>query len=377
MVNPDVTVVGGGVIGLAVAWRCAQRGLRVTVVDPTPGAGASHTAAGMLAPVTELHYEGKELLALNLESARRYPGFVSEVQDASGLEVGLRDCGTVQAAWDAADLAELRRLQAFQEAQGLRSQLLTGRELRGLEPALAAGLPGGLLAPDDHAIDNRALVAALLRAAQRHGVELVAYRVQRIDIENNRCIGVTTEDGQQCRSATTVLAAGAWSRGIDGVPNPVPVRPVKGQTVRLRARPDLLTQVVRGAIRGHPIYLVPRAGGELVVGASSEEAGFDLRARTGAVYELLRDAQALVPELSEVEFMEVSTSVRPGSPDNAPLLGPSGVDGLVVATGHYRNGILLTPVTADEMARLIVDGETSPVIAPFAPDRNQTKEVAR
>jgi glycine oxidase len=188
---------------------------------------------------------------------------------------------------------------------------------------------------------------------------------------------VTTEDGRALGAPTTLLAAGAWSRGIDGVPNPVPVRPVKGQTVRLRTRPDLLAQVVRGAVRGNPVYLVPRASGELVVGASSEEAGFDLRARTGAVYELLRDAQALVPELSEVEFVEVSTSVRPGSPDNAPLLGPSGVDGLVVATGHYRNGILLTPVTADEMARLVVDRETSSVIAPFAPDRDHTEEVAR
>jgi glycine oxidase len=377
MANPDLIVVGGGVIGLATAWRCAQRGLRVSVVDPTPGAGASHTAAGMLAPVTELHYEGKELLALNLESARRYPGFVAEVEDASGLEVGYRDCGTVQAAWDAADLAELRRLQAFQQAQGLRSQLLTGRELRSVEPALAAGLPGGLLAPDDHAIDNRALVAGLMTAAERAGVEFVASTVRTVDIADDRCIGVSTEDGQRLRSATTLLAAGAWSRGIDGAPMPIPVRPVKGQTVRLRTRPDLLAQVVRGSVRGNPVYLVPRSGGELVVGASSEEAGFDLRARTGAVYELLRDAQALVPELSEVEFVEVSTSVRPGSPDDAPLLGPSGVDGLVVATGHYRNGILLTPVTADETARLIVDGEVSPVMAPFAPGRDQTREVAR
>jgi glycine oxidase len=377
MANPDLIVAGGGVIGLSIAWRCAQRGLRVSVVDPTPGAGASHTAAGMLAPVTELHYEGRELLALNLESAGRYPRFVAEVQEASGLDVGYRECGTVQAAWDAADLAELRALQAFQQTQGVRSQLLTGRELRSVEPALAAGLPGGLLAPDDHSIDNRALVTALHRLTERQGVRFVTERVARVDIEHERCIGVTTEDGRALRSPTTLLAAGAWSRGIDGVPVPVPVRPVKGQTVRLRTRPDLLAQVVRGTVRGNPVYLVLRASGELVVGASSEEAGFDLRARAGAVYELLRDAQALVPELSEVEFIEVSTSVRPGSPDNAPLLGPSGVDGLLVATGHYRNGILLTPVTADEMARLVVDRETSPVIAPFAPDRTQTKEVAR
>src|SRR5215468_11743252 len=194
MSDPDVIVVGGGVIGLGIAWRLAQRDRRVTIVDPSPGGGASHTAAGMLAPVTELHYEGRELLALNLQSARRYPTFVAEVQDASGLDVGYRECGTVQAAWDAADLAELKALQAFQQAQGVRSQLLTGRELRSVEPALAAGLPGGLLAPDDHSIDNRALVTALHWLTERQGVQFVTARVARVDIEHERCIGVTTED---------------------------------------------------------------------------------------------------------------------------------------------------------------------------------------
>jgi glycine oxidase len=377
MASPDVLVVGGGVIGLAIGWRAAQRGLRVSVADPEPGRGASHTAAGMLAPVTELRYEGRDLLGLNLESARRYPAFVAELEDASGRSVGYRETGTVQAAWDAADLAELRALQAFQQTLGLSSQLLGGRELREVEPALAAGLPGGLLAPQDHQVDNRAMVAALLDVAALYGVRFISTQAKRLNIESNRCLGVCDADGQVIHAGVTVIAAGAWSRGIEGAPTPVPVRPVKGQTLRLRTRPDLLAQTVRGSVRGHPVYLVPRASGELVIGASSEEAGFDLRPRSGAVYELLRDAQALVPELSEAEFVEVSTSVRPGSPDDAPLLGPSGVDGLVIATGHYRNGVLLTPVTADEIAWLLVNGEVSPVIAPFAPDRGDLKEAAR
>lgn len=179
----------------------------------------------------------------------------------------------------------------------------------------------------------------------------------------------TLETGDTLQAGTVVLAAGAWSRGIEGLPSPAPVRPVKGQTLRLRTGADLLKQVVRGAVRGNPVYIVPRASGELVIGASSEEAGFDLRARAGAVYDLLRDAQTLVPELSEAEFVEVSTSVRPGSPDNAPLLGRAEPDGVVLATGHYRNGVLLTPVTADEIAALIVDGKASDVIAPFRPER--------
>jgi glycine oxidase len=373
----DVIVVGGGVIGLAVAWRCAQRGLGVAVVDPAPGSGASRTAAGMLAPVTELHYEGAELLALNVESARRYPDFAAELTATTGIDVGYRACGTVQAAWDAADLAELRALHDFQATLGVTSQLLTGGELRDAEPALAAGLPGGLYAAGDHQVDNRRLHAALLAAAGAAGVELIEDRVAEVDTRGDRVVGAALAGGARMAAGTVVIAAGAWSRQLGGLPpGAAPlVRPVKGQTVRLRGPEDLLRHVVRGAVRGSPVYLVPRADGEIVLGASSEEAGFDVRPRAGAVYELLRDAQTLVPELSEVEFVEVSTGLRPGSPDNAPLLGPGALPGLVLATGHYRNGILLAPVTGDEIATLVVDGHVTPAIAAFDPRRDRTEAV--
>jgi glycine oxidase len=371
-----VIVVGAGVIGLAVAWRCAQRGLAVIVVDgdnprPDAAAGAWHTAAGMLAPVTELHYEGRDLLALNVESAARYPAFAAELADATGLDIGYRTCGTVQVAWDAADLADLQALHAFQADLGIVSELLTGRELRGVSPILAAGLPGGLWAVGDHQVDNRHLRAALLAAASNAGVDVRHGTVSRIDATDDRVSGVALADGTRLAGDHTVLAAGAWSRHIEGLPDDVrpPVRPVKGQTLRLQAAPDLLPHVVRGSVKGHHVYVVPRANGELVVGASSEEAGFDTRPRTGAVYEMLRDATSLIPELSEVTFTEVSTSVRPGSPDNAPLIGPTRLDGLVIATGHYRNGILLTPVTGDEVTTLITDGKVPAILTAFAPDR--------
>jgi glycine oxidase len=377
-----VIVVGAGVIGLSVAWRSAQRGLRVTVVDPAPGSGASWTAAGMLAPVTELHYEGRDLLALNLDSAARYPAFVAELAEASGVDVGYRRCGTVQAAWDAADLAALRDLRAFHAALGVDSRLLTGRELRAEEPSLAAGLPGGLWAPGDHQVDNRLLHGALRRAATAAGAELVAARVTGWLRSGNRVTGVRTDDGRSLAADTVVLAAGAWSgaagawsgaagawSGAAGGPPPglpadavPPVRPVKGQTLRLRGPRGLLGHVVRGSVRGSPVYVVPRLDGTLVVGASSEEAGFDLRARAGAVFDLLRDAQALVPALSEAEFVEVSTGLRPGSPDNAPLIGHGPFPGLVYATGHYRNGILLAPLTADLVAGLLAGTGTVPAV---------------
>jgi glycine oxidase len=372
MGHSDVAIIGGGVIGLSIAWRCAQRGLAVTVLDPDPGAGASSTAAGMLAPVTELHFDGRDLLALNLASAARYPDFVAELSSRTGVDVDFRRCGTVQVAWDAADLVALRQLHGFHASLGVSSTMLTGRELRAAVPALAAGLPGGLWAENDHQVDNRRLHAALLVAADMAGVTMVAATVAEIIMTGgDRVTGVGTDAGERFSAGVTVLSAGAWSHGIAGIPADVrpPVRPIKGQTLRLRGPVGLLDHVVRGSVKGNPVYLVPRSDGELVIGASSEEAGFDLRARAGAVYELLRDAATLVPELSEAEFVEVSTSVRPGSPDNAPMLGASGLDGLVIATGHYRNGILLTPVTADEIAGLIVDGTPSALLTPFAPAR--------
>ena len=369
---PDVVVIGGGVIGLGIAWRCAQRGLQVTVVDPAPGSGASSAAAGMLAPATELHYGEQALLQLNLDSSRRYPDFAAELAAASGQDVGYRASGALVAAWDDADLASLRDLQSFGSSLGLATELLTSREIRRREPALASAVAGGLYAPDDHAVDNRRLHAALLQAVRISGGELRRERVVALETSAARVTGVRTESEHAISADTVVLAAGAWS---DQLPDPggvalPPIRPVKGQTLRLRVPgPPLLRHVIRGTIKGSPVYLVPREDGELVVGASSEEVGFDLEPRAGAVYELLRDAQSLVPLLGEVQFVEVSTSVRPGSPDNAPIIGPSSNPGLVLATGHYRNGILLTPVTADGIADLITTGSLPDVLAGFGADR--------
>lgn len=363
--NPDVVVLGGGLIGMSVAWRSAQRGLKVTVVDPDPQRGAWRTAAGMLAPITELHPTETALLQLNLDSAQRYPRFVADLSEQTGADPGYVECGTIDAAWDAADLSALRERHELAASLGLRSRLLTGTELRERVPALAAGLPGGLLAEFDHQVDPRRLHAALSAAARSRGVVTVA-AAGRPRIASGRVTGVTLDDGGAIPSRYVVVAAGAWSEALGGGP----VRPVKGQTVRLRApREFSLSTVVRAEVKGSPIYIVPRPDGQLVVGASSEEAGFDAAPRAGAVYELLRDAQSVLPELSEAQFEEVSTGLRPGSVDNAPLIGAGEFDGLIVATGHYRNGVLLTPVTADSVAELIASGTVAPVVRPFAPDR--------
>jgi glycine oxidase len=373
----DVVVVGGGVIGLAIAWQAALRGLTVTVLDPAPGSGASHAAAGMLAPVTEVHYGEERLLRLNLASAQRYPTFAAELTEATGRDVGYRQTGTLAVATDADDRAVLADLHRFQLSLGLAVELLTSREARRLEPMLAPGIRSGLLVAGDHQVDNRLLAAALLAAAIAVGVDVRTDRVAGIVTTAERATGVRLGDGDTLAAGTVVLAAGCWSGQVAGVPTDVapPTRPVKGQIVRLRGPADFLGRNVRAVVGGTHLYLVPRADGEIVIGATTEEQGYDVTVRAGGVYELLRDAHTLVPGIAELELTETYAGLRPGSPDNAPMIGRTALAGLVAATGHYRNGILLTPATADAVADLLATGVEPEVIRPFSPQRFARERV--
>ncbi|MEU5703272.1 glycine oxidase ThiO [Streptomyces aurantiacus] len=371
----DVLVVGGGIIGLVTAWRAAQRGFTTALVDPAPGGGAAQVAAGMLAAVTELHHGEQTLLGLNLASARRYPDFVAELTEATGADLGHRQCGTLTVALDADDRAHLRELHALQQRSGLESQWLSGRECRRLEPMLAPGVRGGLRVDGDHQIDPRRLAGALVTACERAGVAFHRTWAERLTVVRDRATGVVTADGTALPAGQVVLAAGSLSGRLAGVPEDVlpPVRPVKGQVLRLampeRGAPPFLSRTVRAVVRGSHVYLVPRENGELVVGATSEELGWDTTVTAGGVYELLRDAHELVPGITELPLTETRAGLRPGSPDNAPLLGPSGLPGLLLATGHHRNGVLLTPVTGDVMAHVLTTGELPEEARPFSPRR--------
>ncbi|MFF0398009.1 glycine oxidase ThiO [Streptomyces sp. NPDC005248] len=370
----DVLVIGGGIIGLVTAWRAAQRGLRTAVVDPDPGGGAARVAAGMLAAVTELHYGEQMLLGLNVASAARYPAFAAELEAASGQDIGFRACGTLAVALDADDRAHLRELHALQHRSGLQSEWLTGRECRRLEPMLAPGVRGGLRVDGDHQVDPRRLAAALLTACERAGVVFHRDRAERLVVVRDRAAGAVLAAGTELAADQIVLAAGSLSGRLAGLPAEVvpPVRPVKGQVLRLTvpaAYAPFLTRTVRAVVRGSHVYLVPRENGELVVGATSEEMGWDTTVTAGGVYELLRDAHELVPGITELPLAETRAGLRPASPDNAPLLGPTALPGLHLATGHHRNGVLLTPVTGDAMAELLTTGELPAVARPFAPGR--------
>jgi glycine oxidase len=369
----DVVVIGGGVIGLAIAWRARVAGLSVTLVDPAPMSGASWAAAGMLAPVSEVHYGEEGLLGLNLASAQRYPSFVAELEEVTGADVGYRRHGTLAVATDNDDRVVLEELHTFQVQLGLTSELLSGPDCRALEPLLAPGLRGGLRVDGDHQVDNRRLARALLAACATGGVEIVAASVTGMVTSGERVTGVELDSGATVAAGTVVLAAGCWSRNLAGLPPAAlpPVRPVKGQILRLRGPVDplFITRNIRAMVAGASIYIVARGDGEIVVGATVEEQGYDRTITAGAVYELLRDAWTVLPGIAELELVETHAGLRPGSPDNAPIIGATSVDGLIVATGHFRNGILLTPATADAVAELLVTGVAPQLIGPFSPRR--------
>jgi glycine oxidase len=380
----DVIVVGGGIIGLAIAWRARQAGMSVAVLErDLAGQGTSRVAAGMLAPVAEVEFgeAGRRLLELGLRSAAMWPAFAGELEARAGAPVGLTATGALLVARDDDDARELERQLDFRRSLGLSVRRLRPSEARDLEPALAPTVRLALEAPDDHCVDPRLVLAALRRACDAAGVRLreraSVARVEWVgesaddgdgDGARGRVTGLVLADGEHLPAEQVVLAAGPWSERIEGLPPGagMPVRPVKGQILRLRdpAGAGLLQRV----LRFHGGYLVPRGDGRYVLGATVEERGFGLAPTAGGVYQLLRDARELIPGISELEIEELSVGLRPGTPDNAPVIGRGAVRGLVWATGHHRNGILLAPLTAELVAGVLADRD-DPLLRTCAPGR--------
>jgi glycine oxidase len=362
----DVVVVGAGVIGLACGWRIAEAGLSVAVVDRAgPGAGASGVAAGMLAPATEADFGGEELLALNLRSAARWPSFDAELAARSARPTGREECGALTVAVDRDDWEELERLLGFQARLGLDARRLTRSECRKLEPGLAPGIAGGILTAGDGAVEPRALMAALTVALDAAGGEVILGLDATLEVAGGRMEGVSTPFAD-FRAPQVVVATGCWTPDLPGLPPAArpEIRPVKGQILRLRAPRPPASHIVRTP----RCYVVPRASGEVVVGATMEERG-DLDVTAGAVRELLEAAWEVLPDTAELTLVETGAGLRPATPGNLPVIGRTTVEGLILATGHHRNGVLLAPVTADTVAGLCAGEESPDELAAFSPVR--------
>jgi glycine oxidase len=372
-VGSRVQVVGGGVVGLACAWQLSCTGHDVTVVAPAPGRdGASWVAAGMLAPVTEAQFGESALTALLLEGSRLWPRFAAALESATGRAVGYDTVGTVTVALDASDRASLDDLLAYQHSLGLRARRTSASECRALVPALSPALRGGIEVPGDHQVDNRALLDALVQGCLAAGVAFVEGTVSALDAGPELVLA----DGRRLGSALVVLAAGTGVSAIAGLEDAAlpTVRPVKGHILRLgpsggpaAGTAPLLTRTVRGLVHGRSVYLVPRQDGSMVVGATVEERGDDTSVQAGAVHELLCDARTIVPGIDELELLEAAAGLRPATPDNTPRIGWTGMDGVVAAVGHYRNGILLAPLTAAAVVDLVGHRPLAPLIEALAP----------
>jgi glycine oxidase len=367
----DVVVIGAGVIGLAIAWRASQAGLRVRVLErEEPGSGASGVAAGMLAPVGEATWGEEGLLAAALASHALWDGFAEELAATGETGASLLKAGALHVALDSDEAAELRRRFELMETLGLEARWITGRECRSIEPGLGPSAYGGVLAPHEAGVDPIAVVDALSRACASEGAEVVTgAEVAGVVRDVDRVRGVVTKDGLRHEAEAVVLASGAWAGSAEWLPPEVrpPVRPIKGQILTLRgaqAQP-----VAERIIVTERVYLVPRADGRLVAGATVEEMGWDTRVTAGGVFELLREAYRALPDVAELELERAITGLRPGTPDNAPVVGPSGMDGLLFATGHFRNGILLAPLTAQAVVSMLEGGDAPDELAAADPAR--------
>jgi glycine oxidase len=361
----NIIIIGGGIIGLSLGWQLAKKGMDVEILERgKPGEGASRAAAGMLAPQAEMGFEDIELFYLCRKSLEMYPAFVEELYNDSGIKIEVEKTGCILPGFDRDDSERLRRLYDFREKIGLSVQWLTGSEAREIEPLLSPKCTGAIWIEDDAQINNRRLLEALKIAFEKCGGKLYDdHTVEKINIENGKVKGIHVH-GIDIEFDSVIVAAGAWSKQIEGIPENLlpPVRPVKGQIINLRLNDSCKLKKV---VRAPDVYLLPKSDGRLVVGASNEEMGYDINPTAGEIFRLLERAWEAVPSIYDLPIESIDVGLRPGSRDHQPIIGDTDIEGLYFATGHYRNGILLTPITAFELSKWVVTGEKSELLKNF------------
>lgn len=369
MKSYDVAIAGGGVIGGSIALELARTGLRVAVFDrQRPGEEASWASAGIISPAPE---NPGQFVVVDLakRSVALYPEFVALVEEVSGQSTGFRAKGTLEALFSGDAKAELSTIIAVHHGLGLRAEPLRAEDARELEPALSEEVEAAVLRPDEASIDNRALTAAVLSAAQQSGAEIhTGNGAKGISREGHRCRGLMLQN-EKVEAKWTIIAAGCFSGAIDGVAAYAPVRPAKGQMAALRAD-DLQIERV---LWSEKIYLVPRNDGRILAGATIEHVGFDKRVTAGGIEKILAAAIELAPALKNARIEETWAGLRPDSSDHLPILGPTDLEGLLMATGHFRSGILLTPITARLIREWITEQKVSMDWDRFSPMRFQNE----
>jgi glycine oxidase len=367
----DVAVAGGGVIGGAIALEVSRAGMRVGVFDcQQPGQEASWASAGILSPAPESPAM-IAMVPLGKMSLALYPEFVVQVEEISGMNTGFRSKGTLEALFSGDAKAELSTIIALHHGLGLKAEPLRAADARKLEPALSEDVEAAVLRPDERSVDNRILTSAVLEAARRSGAEIFADNgVKAIWREGQRCEGLILQN-EKVEATWTIIAAGCFSAAIDGIAAYAPLRPAKGQMVALRAEDVEIERV----LWGEHIYLVPRNDGRILAGATVEYAGFDKRTTAGGIEKILSAAIELAPGLANARIEETWAGLRPDTPDHLPILGPTDMDGLLMATGHFRSGILLTPITARLIREWITEQSVSVDWDRFSPLRFQAKEM--
>ncbi|HYW35357.1 MAG TPA: glycine oxidase ThiO [Balneolaceae bacterium] len=363
----NLAIVGGGIIGLSIGWQLLRRGVPVTLYEKDEiGQHTSRVAAGMLAPYAEVGFEEVEIMELGQKSLQLYPRFLDELSEDSSSVPHLDRCGTLLVGIDRDDTEHLSRLYNFRKELNLKVEMMTGTEAREREPLLSPNVVSGVWLPDDGQIDNRQLLKSLKEAFLNRGGTLKENaKVTRVHAEHGTCTGITTEE-KYIKHDSVVITAGPWTGDIETPASKLGIRPVKGQILTLQKTQECDPSTI---IRSPRMYLVPKENGTLRLGATSEEQGFNTEITAGGMKELLEDGWEVVPSIYDLPIEEMIAGLRPSSRDHAPVIGESEIENLYYATGHFRNGILLTPVTVYNLINYILDRQPSQILHLCKPDR--------